>query len=150
LGTFGSNVDDTAEQEAFETAGLGNVWGYSSNEGSFRSDSSIAHILAERGYLGLALFALALVPLLIAAVQLSGGEWLTVAGPVAAIALSPLAATFNSAPMMLILVFPPALAARSILPGTVAVSDSTGLAGAVTASSLPPFASPPHFLTGAQ
>jgi hypothetical protein len=113
LGTFGANLEGEAEQRTFESVGLGNVWGFSSSEGAYRSDNFLAQVLAERGYLGLVLFLCALVPLLLATVRISGGEWLTIAGLVTAVVLSPVAATFNSAPLMLILVFPAALAARS-------------------------------------
>lgn len=114
LGTFGSNVDSVAEQQTFEAAGLGDVFGYTSGAAAYRSDSFVAHVLAERGYVGLLLFVCAMFPLLVATIRISGGEWLTIAGPVTAIALSPVAATFNSAPMMLIVAFPAALAAQAI------------------------------------
>jgi hypothetical protein len=115
LGTFGSNINDTLEEQSFEAAGLAGVYGYTASAGAYRSDNFVAHVLAERGYLGLVIFVLALIPLLVAMIQISGGAWLTIAGPVTAIALAPLAATFNSAPMMIILIFPAALGAQATI-----------------------------------
>jgi len=108
LGTYGSGLESALESEAFQSAGLLGFYGFRDTGPDYRSDNFVAHVLAERGYLGLGLWFLALV--LLVATALAGSRHLLPAAALAGVvATSPFGPAFKSAPYMMIIMFVGAL-----------------------------------------
>lgn len=106
LATFGSYLDEPREHVTFTELGVVNKYGFRRNE-SYVSDNNLAHILGERGYLGLAAWLLSIAAVL----------WCALAAPcrfgmfpalaiAAAVAMSPVLPVFRDG-TELILVFVP-------------------------------------------
>ena len=109
LGTFGSNLDPRLEDATFAEAGLGGTFGLWGDDTSFRSDSQIAHTLAERGYLGMALWILGLALILVAAVRLPGASLYPATAFVAAITAASVSPSLISGPAVYMFFLPAGL-----------------------------------------
>jgi hypothetical protein len=106
LGTFGSNIDQSAEDSAFGAAGLDTIYGFSDAQPAFRYDSLMAHVLGERGWGGLALWVAAFVAALVLMVMISP-EYLFPAGAMAAaLTLTPISPSLQD-PTIALLIFLP-------------------------------------------
>lgn len=106
LGTFGSNIDQSAEDSAFGDAGLDTTFGFSDAQPEFRYDSLMAHVLGERGWAGLALWVAAFVAILVLMVMISP-EYLFPAGAMAAaLTLTPISPSLQD-PTIALLIFLP-------------------------------------------
>ena len=106
LGTFGSNLDPKLENVTFNEAGIGDLYGLSAHDSAFRSDSQVAHTLAERGYLGVALWMLGLSLVLVAAVRLPGASLYPGTALVAAISAAAVSPSLISGPAIYIFLLP--------------------------------------------
>jgi hypothetical protein len=109
LGSFGSNLDPQLEDVTFNEAGIGDLYGFSQQESAFRSDSQVAHTLAERGYLGIALWVLGLSLVLVAAVRLPGASLYPATALVAAISAVAVSPSLISGPAIYIYLLPAGL-----------------------------------------
>jgi energy-coupling factor transporter transmembrane protein EcfT len=106
LGTFGSNIDQSAEDSAFGDAGLDTTFGFSDAQPAFRYDSLMAHVLGERGWAGLGLWVVAFVAALVLMVMISP-EYLFPAGAMAAaLTLTPISPSLQD-PTLALLIFLP-------------------------------------------
>lgn len=104
-GTYGSDLSTDRELAAFNNAGLLGVYGFRGEGPQFSADNFLAHILGERGYLGLATWLLSLVAL-IYLVVISPLSNLPASLTVAAVALTPVAPVFRDVTTILLLLFP--------------------------------------------
>jgi hypothetical protein len=109
LGTYGSNLDENVEEATFRQAGLGSTYGFSSSDPSFRSDSMLAHVLAERGWIGLVTWFAALIALLLAFLRMSRTHLFPAAALTTAVALSPVTASFRDGAAAFLVLLPGAL-----------------------------------------
>ena len=109
LGTFGSNLSPRVEDVTFTEAGIGSVFGLSEEDPSFRSDSQVAHTLAERGYLGMALWILGLSLVLVAAVRLRAVSLYPATALVAAISAAAVSPSLMSGPAIYMFLLPAGL-----------------------------------------
>jgi hypothetical protein len=109
LGTYGSNLDKSLESATFSTAGLGNTYGFSNADPSFRFDSLLAHVLAERGWAGMVIWMSALVGLMLLFMRLGGAHLFPAGLLVAALSMAPVTSSFNDGAMALIMFLPATL-----------------------------------------
>lgn len=121
LGTFGSNINQSAEDSAFGAAGLDTTYGFSDAQPAFRYDSLMAHVLGERGWGGLALWVAAFVAALVLMVMISP-EYLFPAGAMAAaLTLTPISPSLQDPTIALLIFLPVGLciapASKLRLPG---------------------------------
>lgn len=106
LGTFGSNIDQSAEDSAFGDAGLDNTFGFSAAQPAFRYDSLMAHVLGERGWAGLALWVAAFAATLALMVMISPAYLFPAGAMAAALTLTPISPSLQD-PTIALLIFLP-------------------------------------------
>jgi len=106
LGTFGSNIDPSAEDSAFGDAGLDTTFGFSDAQPAFRYDSLMAHVLGERGWAGLALWVAAFVAALVLMVMISPRYLFPAGAMAAALTLTPISPSMQD-PTIALLIFLP-------------------------------------------
>lgn len=109
MGTFGSNLDGTVEANALAAAGLGNIWGFSATDPAFRSDSLLAQVLAEAGWIGMAMWLLSFVILLTIVLRLSPTHFFPTAVVTAALSLAPIAPSLHDSTIALLMFMPAGL-----------------------------------------
>ncbi len=107
LGTFGSRLDPQAEFESIFQAGIVGH-GLGRGEVNFISDSLVAHVVAERGFLGFGLWTLGLMVVLWLGVLLGRGSLIFAGGFAGAIAIVGVSPAFHSPPDILMLLLPAA------------------------------------------
>ena len=107
LGTFGSNISESVENASFRAAGLGNTFGFSAAQPAFRYDSLMAHVLGERGWIGLALWMASFVAALVLMVSVSPTYLFPAGVMAAALALTPISPSMQD-PTIALLMFLPA------------------------------------------
>ena len=105
-GTYGSRLDEQEEQNAFDAAGLGDTYGLTADEPAFRSDSQVAHVLAERGYLGLVLWVGGLIAAVAVAVRVGRSHLMPVVSLLALIAIAPVSPGLQLAPYTVLILLP--------------------------------------------
>jgi hypothetical protein len=107
LGTFGSNISPSVEHVSFTAAGLDNTFGFSDAQPAFRYDSLMAHVLGERGWLGLILWMAAFFAALVLMVMMSPGYLFPSAVMAVALTLTPISPSIQD-PTAAFLTFLPA------------------------------------------
>ena len=121
LGTFGSNIDQSAEGSAFGAAGLATTFGFSNAQPAFRYDSLMAHVLGERGWGGLALWVAAFVAALVLMVMISPDYLFPAGAMAAALTLTPISPSLQDPTIALLIFLPVGLciapASKLRLPG---------------------------------
>jgi hypothetical protein len=109
LGTYGSGLEPRYESAAFQEVGLLGLYGFRDEGPNYRADNFVAHVLAERGYIGLALWVVGLTLLVAFALVASPKHLLPAAAVAGGIATTPFGPAFKSAPYMMILLLAGAL-----------------------------------------
>jgi hypothetical protein len=106
LGTFGSNVDEGVENSSFKAAGLGGTFGFSAAQPAFRYDSLMAHVLGERGWIGLVLWMASFVAAVVLMVSLSPCNLFPAGVMAAALALAPISPSMHDPTIALLMFLP--------------------------------------------
>ena len=109
IGTFGARQSNAVETTAFDQAGIGDVYGFTFTFPMYRGDNLVAHVLGERGYLGLVLWWLALVLLVLAFWDLSPTHWFPATGIIAAAGMAPVLPSLLTPSDALLLMIPAVL-----------------------------------------
>jgi hypothetical protein len=106
LGTFGSNISESVENSSFDAAGLGSTYGFSAAQPAFRYDSLMAHVLGERGWIGLALWMASFVAALVLMVGISPSYLFPAGVMAAALALTPISPSMQDPTIALLMFLP--------------------------------------------
>ena len=106
-GAYGSDLEQGKELELFADVGLAGKYGFVAHKAQFNSDNFVAHVLGERGYLGLALWLLSLIALIYLAL-ISDGSAFAACVVVAAATVTPIEPVFRDSTAAL-LPFVPAM-----------------------------------------
>jgi len=106
LGTFGSNIEPSAEDSSFGAAGLGTTFGFSDAQPAFRYDSLMAHVLGERGWAGLVLWVATFVAALVLMVRLSPDYLFPAGAMAAALTLTPISPSMQDPTIALLMFLP--------------------------------------------
>ncbi len=107
-GTYGSDLDVERERAAFSEAGLAGVYGFRAQDPQFNSDNFVAHVLGERGYLGLATWLVSLAALIYFTLIASASPY-PASVAIAAASLAPVVPIFRDGAAALVLFVPAAL-----------------------------------------
>lgn len=107
-GSYGSDLSPSLEEEAFNAAGLAGQYGFSSRGPQFTSDNFVAHVLGERGYLGLLAWLVSLAALIYFAL-ISDTSNLAPSLAIATVALAPVVPAFRDCAAALLVFVPAAL-----------------------------------------
>jgi hypothetical protein len=110
-GSYGADLNQSRETETFTEAGLATRYGFRAQGPRFNSDNFVAHVLGERGYIGLVAWLLSLAALIyFAAVSPSSGFVFCVA--IVAVVLTPVLPVFRDSASALLLFVPAVLCLR--------------------------------------
>jgi hypothetical protein len=107
-GTYGSDLSPSREQASFDHAGLAGQYGFRTGGPQFNSDNFVAHVLGERGYIGLVAWLLSLAALVYFAL-VSTSSTFPPSVAVAAASLTPVVPVFRDGASILLLFIPATL-----------------------------------------
>jgi hypothetical protein len=134
LGTFGSNISQSAEADSFGAAGLDTTYGFSDAQPEFRYDSLMAHVLGERGWVGLGLWVGCFVAVLVLMVMISPGYLFPACALAAALTLTPISPSLQDPTIALLMFLPAGLC---VVPASGILRVRDGPSGSVGGTSRP-------------